>query len=353
MSKGSINGIKSETAKGALAVSGANALRALDAPIRNPMIAEWDAVNFKVKINMHRSTFIVMLEHMIGSLVMILIMTFKWKSWGSFFSKIKSFTKQEWFSALFIGIGSSALGLWFFTLAYGENPSTAVVTQKVQPLISIFLAMIILNERLSKKFYLGAAVAFVGVVLVAVSDWDADFFASGAFRGSMYSLVAAILWGSGTVFGRILVKKMTQWEVTTLRYLIGTYFLMGMVTVIAMVDDTNFLHVLTDKFQVWGIYELYWIGWVCILYMTLVTGLIPLVIYYTGLKRISASFAGILELSFPILGLFIGIYILDYTFIWSQFLGAALVLGSVTVVSYLQTKEDGQIEQIEQIEQSE
>jgi len=199
--------------------------------------------------------------------------------------------------------------------------------------------MIILKERPSKNFYLGAAVAFVGVVLVAVSDWDANFFESGAFMGSMYSLIAAILWGSGTVFGRILTKKMNHWEITTLRYLIGTYFLMGLFTVISLMNDTNYLSVLTDKFQVWGIYDLYWIGWFCILYMTVVTGLIPLVIYYTGLKRISASFAGILELSFPILGLFIGIYILDYGFIWTQFIGAALVLSSVTIVAYLKAKE--------------
>ncbi|MCG3218824.1 MAG: DMT family transporter [Candidatus Heimdallarchaeota archaeon] len=339
MTKGLTKNIESETVKGALAVSGANALRALDAPVRNPIIAEWDPVNFKVKINTYRSTFIVMMEHMIGSLIMILVMTFKFKSWGKFVSKLKTFTKQEWFSALFIGIGSSALGLWFFTLAYGHNPSTAVVTQKVQPLISIFVAMIILKERSSKNFYIGSAVAFVGVVLVAISDWDANFFESGAFMGTVYSLLAAILWGSGTVFGRILTKKMNHWEITTLRYMIGTYFLMIMFTVISMVDNTNYLSVLTDKFQVWGIYELFWIGWFCILYMTVVTGLIPLVIYYTGLKRINASFAGILELSFPILGLFIGIYILDYGFVWTQFLGAALVLGSVTIVAYLQNKD--------------
>ncbi|MHA1912703.1 MAG: DMT family transporter [Candidatus Kariarchaeaceae archaeon] len=339
MKKGLIKNIESETVKGSMAVSGANAIRALDAPVRNPIIAEWDPVNFKVKINTFRSTFIVMVEHMLGSLIMILAMTFKFKRWGKFVSKLKTFTKQEWFSAFFIGVGSSALGLWFFTLAYGANPSTAVVTQKVQPLISIFMAMIILKERSSKNFYLGSMVAFIGVILVAVSDWNANFFESGAFLGTIYSLIAAVLWGSGTVFGRILTKKMNHWEITTLRYMIGTYFLMGMFTVISIMDDTNYLSILTDKFKVWGIYELYWIGWICIVYMTIVTGLIPLVIYYTGLKRVNASFAGILELSFPILGLFIGIYILDYTFIWTQFVGAALVLGSVTVVSYLQNKE--------------
>ena len=88
MKKGSIIEIESETVKGALAVSGANALRALDAPIRNPIIAEWDPVK-GVTINTFRSTFIVMLEHMLGALIMTLVMTFKFKSWGKFISKIR------------------------------------------------------------------------------------------------------------------------------------------------------------------------------------------------------------------------------------------------------------------------
>ena len=74
MSEGSIIEIESETVKGAFAVSGANAIRALDAPVRNPIIAEWDPVNFKVTINTFRSTFIVMLEHMLGALIMTLVM---------------------------------------------------------------------------------------------------------------------------------------------------------------------------------------------------------------------------------------------------------------------------------------
>ena len=184
---------------------------------------------------------------------------------------------------------------------------------------------------------MGSGIAFIGLMLVAVGDWN-NIFGTGAFLATILSIIAAFFWGSGTVFGRMLTPKLDNWEITTIRYIVGTIFLLFMLLMISLIKDPTY-GILNSEFTVWGIYKFTWVGWVCIIYMAIIPGLIPLVIYYAGLKRTQASVAGIMELSFPFIGLFVGIYILEYPFIWSQYLGAIILLSAVTVITYWYTKE--------------
>ncbi|MHA2249285.1 MAG: DMT family transporter [Candidatus Kariarchaeaceae archaeon] len=332
---------KQDAVTGPVLILGANSLRAFDSPVRNPVISEWDPSTASVEIDVPRSTYVVTCEHIIGTIIMSIAMFFSWKEgkrrWKRLTERLQFLSRREWFAVLFIGAGSSALGLWFFTLALVQNVNSAIVTQKIQPLISIFMAILILKEKPSQRFFVGSGVAFAGLILVAVGDWN-NIFGTGAFLAVILSLTAAFFWGSGTVFGRMLTPKLDNWEITTIRYIVGTLFLILMLLIITMVEDPTYA-VLNEEFTVWGIYELTWLGWICILYMTIVPGLIPLVIYYAGLKRTQASIAGIMELSFPILGVFVGVYILEYEFHWWQYLGAVILISAVTIIAYWYTKE--------------
>src|SRR5262249_26638121 len=73
---------------------------------------------------------------------------------------------------------------------------------------------------------------------------------------------------------------------------------------------------------------------VLILYLALVTGLLALALYYYGLQRTPAVLSSLAELTYPAVAVVAGIYAYDQHLTWTQWLGVALVLGSVTLLPW-------------------
>ena len=57
-------------------------------------------------------------------------------------------------------------------------------------------------------------------------------------------------------------------------------------------------------------------------------------LYYVGLRRTAASRATLAELAYPLTAAVVGVAFLDAQLITSQWIGAALVVGAVTALSF-------------------
>ncbi|HBX76821.1 MAG TPA: EamA family transporter, partial [Acidimicrobiaceae bacterium] len=74
-------------------------------------------------------------------------------------------------AVLVIGAGSSALATTLFTAAFRfGDPITPQVLQKLQPVIAVVLAAVILGERLRVKFLLFVVPAVIGAWMLAFAD---------------------------------------------------------------------------------------------------------------------------------------------------------------------------------------
>jgi drug/metabolite transporter (DMT)-like permease len=71
---------------------------------------------------------------------------------------------------------------------------------------------------------------------------------------------------------------------------------------------------------------------VLILYLALVTGLLALGLYYYGLQRTPAMVASLAELTYPAVAIVAGIYAYGQHLSWTQWVGVALIIGSVTLL---------------------
>src|SRR3989344_6479216 len=101
------------------------------------------------------------MEHV---LIAGLVLIFLW----SYLKEFKHLSLKEWLAVIFIGLGGSALATILFTQSFHYlNPTVAILLQKLQPLIAIGLAVWILGERLTKNFWLWAAVAIFGAYIVS------------------------------------------------------------------------------------------------------------------------------------------------------------------------------------------
>jgi drug/metabolite transporter, DME family len=212
-----------------------------------------------------------------------------------------------------VGAGASAVATILFTQAFVHgNPITPVVLQKVQPLVAVAGAWLVLGEEPRRRFAWFLLPALAGVWLIALPH-PFDVSANGLLPIAE-ALGAALLWGLGTVFGRYLGRKLRFEQVTTVRFSFG---LVASAVALPLVSAPAFSSVHDS-------------AWIAVL--ALVTGAAALGLYYYGLQRTPATLAALGELAFPVTASLVGYLAFGATLRWTQWIGVAV---TVAVVSLL------------------
>ena len=208
-------------------------------------------------------------------------------------------------AGIVIGAGSSALATILFTEAFVRgDPVTPVVLQKVQPLVAVSLAAVILGERPRPRFGLFLLGGLAGTWLMAFpSPFDVSLH---GLLPSLYALAAAALWALGTVLGRFLSLELSFQHVTAVRFAFG----LPAALAAALVLGAPLRASLHDE--------------VFIFLLALVTGLVALLLYYYGLQRTTASVASVAELTFPVVAIAVGYLAFDATLTSTQVAGVVL-----------------------------
>jgi drug/metabolite transporter (DMT)-like permease len=178
------------------------------------------------------------------------------------------------------------------------------VLQKVQPIVAVVAARIILGERVRPRFALYLGPALVGAWLIGVQD-PLHPTVHG-LKPTLYALGAAVLWALGTVLGRYLSRMMRFEHVTTLRFLFG---LPAAALALLVLGAPAFA----------SGHDTFWIA-----VLALVTGLVALSLYYYGLQRTPAVAASLAELAFPVSAILVGYFKFGQTLTGWQWVGVGL-----------------------------
>jgi drug/metabolite transporter (DMT)-like permease len=186
------------------------------------------------------------------------------------------------------------------------------VIQKVQPLIAIAGAAVILGERPRPRFAWFLLPALLGFWLVN-QPHPLDPQAKGMVP-ILQALAAAALWALGTVLGRYMGRKLEFQHILSLRFFFG------------LVGSAIALPVMGAKAYA-GAHDSLWIA-----YLAVVTGLIALALYYYALKRTPAVLSSLAELTYPAIAVIAGIYAYNSHLNWSQWLGVATIIAVVTLL---------------------
>ncbi|MBT9257655.1 DMT family transporter [Phycicoccus sp. MAQZ13P-2] len=258
---------------------------------RGPLAAEYPALA------------VVLWEHLV-----LVVLTLPWLVPA--LRRLRTTSLRTKVSVVVIGAGSSALATTLFTAAFRTgDPITPQVLQKLQPLIAIALAALLLGERLRPVYAMFAVPALVGAWLLAFPDPLAVSVSSAT--AALLAVGAAALWAAGTVLGRAASAELRFSDLTALR------FAFGLVTLAATAGLTG-TPVLLGSDAV-----------VNILLLALVPGLLALVLYYRALGRTPASRATLAELAFPLSAALVGVVWLGASPSATQWVGFAVVLASV------------------------
>ena len=217
--------------------------------------------------------------------------------------------------AVVIGAGASAVATILFTEAlFHGDFITPVVIQKVQPLVAIAGAAVVLGERPRPRFAWFLLPALIGFWLVN-QPHPLEPTAKGLVP-IIEATAAAVMWALGTVLGRYLSRELEFQHIVTLRFFFG------------LVASAIALPVMGAKAYA-GAHDSLWIG-----YLAIVTGLVALSLYYVGLKRTPAMLASIAELTYPAIAVIAGIYAYNAHLRWTQWIGVLIIVGAVTLLPF-------------------
>jgi len=213
-----------------------------------------------------------------------------------------------------IGAGSSALATVMFTAAFRlGDPITPQVLQKLQPVLALLLAAVLLGERVTTRFPLFAVPAIAGAWLLAFPDPFGVAVQSAV--AALLAVGAASLWAGGTVLGRMVSSELSFLDVTTLRFGVGLLALAAFT--LASGTRVEVPLELVPR----------------LVLLALIPGLLALILYYLALRRTPASRATLAELAFPVTAAVVGVTLLDGRLDASQWCGFTVVLVSVVALA--------------------
>jgi len=259
---------------------------------------------------------IVFWEHAFGFVLLIPIIIASLKSF-------KKLTRKQWLAIIGVSFLSGALGTILYTAALSQVMfipfSVVVLLQQTNPIFAITASAVILKEPLTRKFFGMAALALLGAYMVSFPDLIVNFSTgSGTLVAALLALGAAAAWGTSTAFSKYALKGTSSLHITAARFGFTPIFALIFVLISG---NTASLGALTfEEFKY-------------LVAITFSTGLLALIIYYFGLKRVPASRSAILELAWPLSAVVVGYLFLGQSLTISQALGALVLLATTYLIS--------------------
>ena len=304
-------GGQTSTPFGAALVGLAAMLWATDVLFRVPALKELDAL------------LIVLLEHLICVTVLAPWILLRRRK------EALRLGAAEWLCAAASGIGASALATVLFTASFRwVDPSVSILLQKLQPVVVVLMAWLFLRERPTRAFFGWAPMALGAGLVLSFPDFRFPFLQSGLVdlrsKGAIYALSAASLWALATVVGRRMLRQVPADVAAFWRFAFGA----GALLIIQLGGGGSLPHggALLEALRP-------------VAYMALGPGLLAMLLYYSGLRRASATTATFMELLVPVAAVALNAIWLDSRLSVVQFVAGGLLLVAVTRISLLPTTE--------------
>jgi drug/metabolite transporter (DMT)-like permease len=217
---------------------------------------------------------------------------------------------------LVLGLGASGIAaynlLFFRGLHLSPASDGAMIIPTLNPLLTLFVAALILGEPLTARKLTGALISLVGQLLIF---WTLVRAAAGdpaRLTGDLYYVASALCWAIYTILGRVAAKRFTPMASTTLGSVSGALMLL--------------------PFALWQYpgstgYTLPFWGHVA--YMALGATVAGFFLWNRGLERLGASRAAVFMNLVPVFTLVLAALILGERPTLLQMTGMVVVLSGV------------------------
>ena len=259
---------------------------------------------------------IVFWEHLFGFIILLPIIVSSWKAF-------KQLTRKQWLAIAGVSFLSGAVGTILYTAALGRTLfipfSVVVLLQQLNPIFAIVTSALLLREPLTRRFFGLAVIAIAAGYVVTFPHLSVNFSTgTSTVIGALFAVGAAAAWGTSTAFSKYALKGTSSLHITAARFGITPLFAMMFVLLSGSTHSLGSMTLNQFKYLV---------------AITFSTGMVALLIYYFGLKRVRASRAAILELAWPASAIFVSYFWLHQNFTATQALGAVVLTGTIYLIA--------------------
>ena len=218
---------------------------------------------------------------------------------------------------LFLALG--LVSILFFTCCYFTairlmTMSTAAILLYTSPIWVMVLAIIFLKEKLTLQKIIALILAFAGCVLVSGFGGKVTVF------GVLVGLGSGLGYGLYSIFGTFALKKYSTFTVTCYTFLIAGF---GSIFVANPADLVNKISSAGNKLSLFGF----------VLLTSVVTAVIPFLLYTLGLNRTTAGKAAVLATVEPAAATLFGFFVMGETVGPVAIAGILLVFAAIVVLS--------------------
>ncbi len=215
---------------------------------------------------------------------------------------------------LLLAMALCGVTLFAPTLYLGLRFTTAVNATLINglgPLITGFLATLLIREPMSRRQVVGAVVALIGVVSLISGGSLAFWKKTGINIGDLITLGAVTLWGLYSVLGRRVMRLRSALSATAFSAFLGLPLLL-----LAAVWEMLILPVNASPRLL-----------LAILYIGVAPTVIGFLAWNAGVRRLGASGAMVFYNTLPLYGALLGFLLLGEAIGPAHLVGGALIIG--------------------------
>ncbi len=259
---------------------------------------------------------IVFYEHAFGFLVLSPFIV-------SSLKVFKQLTRKQMYAIIGVSFLSGAVGTILYTAALGRVKfipfSVVVLLQQLNPVFAIGASGLLLREPLTKRFAGLAVVALAAAYVVTFPHLGVTLSTgNGTLIAAIMAVGAAAAWGTSTAFSKYALKDTSSLHVTALRFGITPFFALLFVFFSGSTSSLSAITLSQFKYLV---------------AITFSTGMVALLIYYYGLKRVLASRAALLELAWPLSAVVVGFIWLHQGLTATQGIAGVVLVGAIYLIA--------------------
>jgi drug/metabolite transporter (DMT)-like permease len=225
--------------------------------------------------------------------------------------------RRDWPRIAIIGILGAPV--YHLALNYGEtrvSAAAAGILVSTSPVITAILSALFLRERFSRVKALGVVVAFAGVLLVILYGGG-----NGGGRISLWgfavTMICPVSWAAYNVLSKPIASKLPSFHLTAYTGLIGIVVLMSLWSAPVTRE--------IGSLDVWG--------WAVLVYLGAVCTVLGYVIWYRGLRILSATQVAVYVYLVPVFAMLLARVFLGETITPLLVIGAVLIISGIALAN--------------------
>lgn len=224
-------------------------------------------------------------------------------------------TRREWLVTLTLGCVYTAMTIAFFTSLRYLTAGLATIVLYTYPTLVVVLGVVVLRESIGARLVTGLVCSLAGIGFVVGVGGTETTTAEFAPLGVGLALAAAACYAVYTAGSRRVIGTLSP-RPLMIGVLVGTTISMLAYGLLA-----GGLAVPVNGRE-----------WAITAGLAVIGTVLPLVLFYEGVKRLPASRVGIISTAEPVVTVGLGVALLEEPLTWNLLVGGSLVLLGVTLV---------------------